>query len=122
MTLSLPFSTPRFRSLPGFRSLGAIGLALAWTGLTFGAALAPAEAQSKAVFYTAELAAPAAESQAIVAGVVWQCSGTTCIAPQASSRPTKVCKRVVREFGEIISFTAGDKAMEADDLASCNGK
>jgi hypothetical protein len=110
-------------SPPRFRSLSAIVLALVWTSLTFGAAVTPAEAKSRAVFYTAELAAPASEDNAIVGGVVWECTGTTCIAPKTtSSRPKVLCKRVAREFGEITSFTAGDKALEADDLASCNAK
>lgn len=109
-------------SPPRFRSFGAIMLALVWTSLTFGAAVTPAEAKIRAVFYTAELAAPAAEDHAIVGGVVWQCTGTTCIAPKTSSRPKVLCKRVAREFGEIASFTAGDEALEADDLVSCNAK
>ena len=118
MTLSLP----KFRSLP--RSVGAIGLAMVWTGLTFGAALNPVavEARGPAAYYSVELAAPAAANNSIIGGVVWQCAGTTCIAAKASSRPVNLCKRVVRELGEVTSFTAGEKALEADDLASCNGK
>jgi len=109
-------------SPPRFRSLSAIVLALVWTSLTFGAAVTPAEAKSRTAFYTAELVAPAAEDNAIVGGVVWECTGTTCIAPKATSRPKVLCKRVAREFGEIASFTAGGKALEADELASCNAK
>lgn len=114
MTLSLPKST----------SLGAIGLALVWTGLTFGAAVSPANVEARAMtpYYSAELAAPAAEERSIIGGVVWQCAETSCIAAKASSRPVTMCKRVVRELGEVTSFTAGDKALEAEDLASCNGK
>ncbi len=120
MTLSLTKS----RSFPKTGSIGAIGLALVWTGLTFGAALSPvdAEASARAPYYSAELAAPAAESRSIIGGVVWQCAGTTCVAAKASSRPVNLCKRVARELGEITSFTAGETALEADDLASCNGK
>lgn len=114
MTLSLPKST----------SLGAIGLALVWTGLTFGAAVSPANVEARAMtpYYSAELTAPAAEPRSIIGGVVWQCAETSCIAAKASSRPVTMCKRVVRELGEVTSFTAGDKALEAEDLASCNGK
>ena len=111
-------------SLPRFRSLNAIGLAVLWTGLTFGAALTPTgtEARSNTPHYSVELAAPAAESRTIIGGVMWQCTGTTCLAAKASSRPLMMCKRVVRELGEVTNFTAGAKALEADDLASCNGK
>ena len=106
------------------RSLGAIGLALVWTGLTFGAALSPVavEARGQAAYYSAELAAPAAANNSIIGGVVWQCAGTTCIAAKASSRPVNLCKRVARELGEVTSFTAGETPLEADDLAICNGK
>lgn len=111
-------------SLPNFRKLGAIGLALIWTSLTFAAALSPAtvQASSNSPYYSIELAAPAAENRAIVGGVLWQCAGTTCIAAKASSRPVTMCKRVVRAFGEVTSFTAGGTALGAEDLASCNGK
>lgn len=111
-------------SLSKIRPLGAISLALVWTGLTFGAALNPVavEARSQAAYYSVELAAPAAANNSIIGGVVWQCAGTTCIAAKASSRPVNLCKRVVRELGEVTGFTAGDKALGAEDLASCNGK
>ncbi|MXP44177.1 CC_3452 family protein [Allopontixanthobacter sediminis] len=111
-------------SLPKFRSFSAVTLALVWTSLTFGAALTPVETQARAAtpYYTAEFAAPAAEERAIIGGVVWQCAGTTCLAAKASSRPVTLCKRVARELGEITSFTAGNKALEADELAACNGK
>lgn len=111
-------------SLPTFRSLSAIGLALVWTTLTFGAALSPAnvEARTQVPYYSVELAAPAAEAHTIIGGVVWQCAETSCIAAKASSRPVTMCKRVVRELGAVTSFTAGEKALEAEDLASCNGK
>lgn len=111
-------------SLPKLRSLSAVGLALVWTSLTFGAAISPTDAQARGAtpYYTAEFAAPAAEKTAIIGGVVWQCTGTTCLAAKASSRPATMCKRVARELGEITSFTAGEKSLQADELASCNDK
>lgn len=111
-------------SLPKIRSFGAVALALVWTSLTLGAAISPsgAEARGAAPYYTAQFAAPAAEEAAIIGGVVWQCAGSTCLAAKASSRPVTLCKRVARELGEITSFTAGEKALEADEIAACNGK
>lgn len=111
-------------SLPTFRSLSAIGLAFIWTSLTFGAALTPstAEARSSTPYYSVELAAPAAESLALIGGLAWQCEGTKCLAAKGTSRPVIMCKRVARELGEVTSFTAGGEALDADGLASCNGK
>jgi hypothetical protein len=73
-------------------------------------------------FYTVELAQPAASSKAVVRGVVFQCEGTSCRAPVASSAPRNVCASVAKEFGEVTSFKAGDRVLEADDIASCNSK
>lgn len=111
-------------SLPKYRSFSAIGLALVWTTLTFGAAISPAsvEARTLTPYYSAEFAAPAAKDGAIIGGVAWQCAGTKCIAAKASSRPVMICKRVVRELGAVTNFTAGEKALEAADIAACNGQ
>lgn len=73
-------------------------------------------------FYTVELAQPAASSKAVVRGVVFQCEGTSCRAPVASSAPRNVCASVAKEFGEVTSFKAGDRVLEADDIATCNAK
>ncbi len=118
MTLSLPLP----RNTP--RNLSAIGLALVWTGLTFGAAISPApvEARTAVPYYTVELAAPASEARSIIGGVVFQCSGTECLAGKASSRPEVMCKRVAREFGEVTKFAANGEELQADKLAACNTK
>ena len=73
-------------------------------------------------FYTVELAQPAASSKAVVRGVVFQCEGTSCRAPVATSAPRNVCASVAKEFGEVTSFKAGDRLLEADDIATCNAK
>ena len=73
-------------------------------------------------FYTVELAQPAASSKAVVRGVVFQCEGTSCRAPVATSAPRNVCASVAKEFGEVTSFKAGDRVLEADDIATCNAK
>lgn len=111
-------------SLPRFRSTAALVLALAYTALTFGATIAPtaAEARASGPYYTAELTAPAAESRFVEGGVVWYCEGTTCAAAKGTSRPLNICRKLSREVGQITSFTAKGEALEAEQLARCNGE
>ena len=73
-------------------------------------------------YYTVELAQPAAASKAVVRGVVFQCNGTSCRAPLTSSAPRNVCASVAKEFGEVTSFKAGDRVLEASDIDGCNQK
>lgn len=113
MKLSLPFTS----------RLSVFFLALAYTTLTFGAAVtpAPAKAASNTSYYTAELAAPAKESRTVAGGVAWFCEGTTCRAAKGNSRPLRMCRSLFREFGEVTSFAAHGKALTEDKLARCNG-
>ena len=113
MTLSLPRNA---------KPIAAIA-ALAWTSLTIGAAISPAPAQAaEGAYYRAELTAPASTSQALAGGLVWKCADTACAAPKGTSRPAIVCARLAKEVGQVSTFTAGGKALEAEDLARCNGK
>ena len=102
---------------------GVLAAALVYTGLTFGAATAPAPAVAakSGPYYTATLAAPADEDRAVAAGVAWACQGTTCVANKGTSRPVRICRGLAREFGEITAFTAKGESLEADELAKCNG-
>ena len=111
-------------SLPRPVSIGTVAAAFAYTSLTFGALVAPsaAEAKPSTPFYSVELAQPVAEKTTTIAGgVAWACKGTTCVAQKGASRPLRVCRELQREHGEIASFTADAKALEADKLAKCNG-
>lgn len=113
-------------STPGTRlgSVGALGMALAWTAATFGSALAPTPAVAQAprgAYYTAELAQPAGQSRAIAGSLVWACSGTSCVADKGSSRPLRVCREVNRKFGTVATFTTKGEALPAEELAKCNG-
>ncbi|WP_374407589.1 hypothetical protein [Pelagerythrobacter sp.] len=109
-------------SSPLVRTAAATALALVYSTLTFGALVAPSPAQAAGgAFYTAELAAPAAERTKIISGVAWQCQGTTCVAAKSNSRPLVICQRVARELGEVTGFTAKGEAFAAEDLARCNG-
>jgi hypothetical protein len=118
MTLSLP---PL--SSTGARPL-AIVAALAWTTLTIGATVSPAPANAaEGAYYRAELTAPAATpGHTLAGGLVWKCAETACAAPKGTSRPAIVCARLAKEVGPVTNFTAGGKALEAEDLARCNGK
>ncbi len=108
MTLSLP-------------KTGAISMAIAYTALTFGAALTPvaAEARDSGPHYRAELAQPTDKTLEIVRGTPWQCSGNVCVAPKAGSRPVNVCKNFVREFGEVTSFAVKGEQLAAEKMAKC---
>ena len=112
MTLSLPRSG-RFIVL---------AVAMLYTGLTFGVATssAPLAAQS-GPYYTATLAQPAEDNRAVAGGVAWACQDTTCVANRGSSRPSRVCRGLAREFGEIVSFMADGEMLPEDQLARCNG-
>lgn len=96
-------------------------VALAWTTLTIGSAIAPAPAQAaEGPYYRAELAAPAKAAKPIAGGMVWSCSQNACTSGKGTSRPAIVCARLVKEVGPVASFTAAGKALEADDIARCN--
>ena len=109
-------------SLPRKTNIGAIGLALSWTALSFGSAITPAPAQAaEGAYYRVVLGAPAKSDRAIAGGVAFKCVGSTCVAGKGTSRPVRVCRELQREVGAITSFTARGEALEAEDLAKCNG-
>jgi len=83
--------------------------------------LAQAQAQASAPFFTATLAAPAAESRFTAGGVVWHCEGTACRAARSTARPLRVCNTLRREAGAVAAFAANGAALPAEDLARCNG-
>ncbi len=104
-----------------FSRLGAFAGALAITAGVVAVSATPAQAAG-ARYYTVELAQPAQAKQAIIRGVMFKCEGTSCRAPLAGSAPRNVCISVAREFGQVVSFKAGERILEATDLATCNAK
>lgn len=110
-------------SLPSTAKPVAAFAALAWTAITFGAAVTPtpAYAAESGPFYRAELAAPAAQARPIASGVAWSCSDTACAASKGTSRPVVVCARLAKQVGPVASFVADGKALSEEDLARCNG-
>ncbi|WP_108788895.1 CC_3452 family protein [Erythrobacter sp. Alg231-14] len=109
-------------SLPRISRFAGLSLALVYTAVSFGVATssAPLSAQS-GPYYTATLAQPAEDNRAVAGGVAWNCAGTTCVANKGTSRPSRVCRGLAREFGEIVSFTADGEALAEDKLSRCNG-
>lgn len=109
-------------SFPRLRTPAALGMALLYTGLTFGAIVSPtpAAAQGSGAFYTAHLAAPAKDTRVIGGGVVWRCEGTICVAAKGTSAPATMCRKLQREVGQISAFTVKGEALAEDKLAKCN--
>ncbi|MDJ0979341.1 MAG: hypothetical protein QNI87_12515 [Erythrobacter sp.] len=95
---------------------------VATAALALGTTVAPIASQAAAPYYTATLAAPADDDRAVAGGVAWACKDSTCVAAKGTSRPMRICRGLAREFGEITSFTAKGKELDADKLAKCNGK
>ena len=98
-------------------------LALVYTALTFGVAVAPTTAEAAGTtYYRAELAQPVETGVEVVRGTAWSCKGTVCVANKANSRPAIVCQRLADKKGEIVSFTIEGEALPAEDLAKCQGR
>jgi hypothetical protein len=105
-----------------FSRLGAFAGAALMTAGMLSVPATPVQAASNARYYTIELAQPAAAKEAVIRGVLVKCDGTTCRAPLAGSAPRNVCISVAKEFGAVSSFKAGDRVLDAADLATCNAK
>ena len=72
-------------------------------------------------YFSAQLALPTTQGQAIAGGVLFKCEGSTCNGPRSGDRPLRVCSELRRKVGTISSFAANGEALSADDLARCNG-
>ena len=68
------------------------------------------------------VAALSAASTVIVNETLWSCSGTSCTAASATSRPGIVCAQAARKVGKIAAFTANGTEFTAEELAKCNTK
>ena len=109
-------------SIPRTGRLAVLASALVYTGLTFGVATsaAPLSAQG-GPYYVATLAAATDENRAVAGGVAWACQGTTCVANKGNSRPSRICRGLAREMGEITEFKVEGEVIADDKLARCNG-
>ena len=85
-------------------------------------ALAPVAANAAGgSYYRAELASPAPTAKFVARDIVWVCDGANCGAGRGTSRPLLICTSLAKKAGEVKSFVADGKPLEADDLARCNG-
>ena len=109
-------------SLPVSERVSVFAMAVLCSVATIGTAVSPAPVMANdGPYYTATLAQPATDDGAVAAGVAWACKGTTCVANKGTSRPTRICRGLAREMGEIAAFTAKGEELAADKLAKCNG-
>jgi len=107
---------PEFKLSPLTPSFALAGAAL-FGSLIFASSAATA---AGGAYYRAELASPAPGARFVARDVVWACTDAACIAVQGTSRPLIMCSALAKKAGPVTSFTAGGKALEADDLARCN--
>lgn len=98
--------------------LGSFAAAVATTGILLFAA--PQVQAANAPFYQVELAQAATVQKAILRGAYFSCEGTSCHAAETGSAPRNVCVSVARSFGEVKSFQAGKRILDATEIAACN--
>ena len=94
-------------------------VAILTTTLIFSASAA--EARSKPVAYTAELQQPVEASKYIIKGTVMHCAETECIGAKGTSSVKTMCAKLSQEVGPLASFAYKGEALDADELAKCNG-
>jgi len=65
----------------------------------------------------------AAKTKVVAGGAVFACADAACVAYGAPARALSAatCKIVAKEVGAISAFAGDRKALEAADLARCNG-
>lgn len=80
-----------------------------------------AHAAANNSYYNAELAQPTAAKPKLLRSVYVKCEGTSCRAPMASTAPKNMCISIMREFGAVTAFTAGERVFTAEEVAACNG-
>lgn len=109
-------------SLPRTGRLAILATALVYTGMTFGVATSStAVAAADGPYYVATLAVETDEDRAVAGGVAWACQGTTCVANKGTSRPSRICRGLAREMGEIKAFKVEGEEIAEDKLNRCNG-
>lgn len=70
---------------------------------------------------TAQLAAPLANPQKVVAAsVVWNCEGAQCVGVMRERPNVRACRQLAREVGALAAFGAEGQKLDEQDIASCN--
>jgi hypothetical protein len=80
---------------------------------------APAFAQAH--FQAQPEARPAAQ-RVLARDNIWRCGESYCTSPRTTTRPAIVCSTLVREIGQLRSFSAGGQPFSAEQLAACNAR
>jgi hypothetical protein len=84
----------------------------------FAALAAPAFASNS---YTFETANPVSDKRIVAESVVWSCEGTTCVAELDRKKPTvRICKKIVKEVGELTALRNTNSELTAEELIECN--
>jgi hypothetical protein len=71
--------------------------------------------------YAATLETAMPGGRLVAHGLLWRCDGARCTAPAGNSRPLIVCQALANTAGRVTSFTNGAIALDAEQLARCNG-
>lgn len=79
-------------------------------------------AKNGGAYYTAELMQAQPAKKELIRGVFVKCADGKCSAPLASAAAKNMCVAIAREFGEVKSFKAGDRAFDAAQITACNEK
>ncbi len=102
--------------MPRLLSLAAVALSAS----VFAASPAALSAADNGVYYTARLAAPAADARYVAGGRLWLCAGDSCRAQRSTDRPLRVCREFKRTVGAVTEFTVDGAPLDAEQLARCN--
>ncbi len=95
-------------------------VALAVPAVLIGAGLAAPLAAQSPVKQVAQAVNAPKDAKFVGKGVVWRCTGTTCIAPESPSRPAISCAAFVKQAGKVTSFTVNGVALDEKALERCN--
>ncbi len=90
----------------------------ALTAAAFMAVAAPAFASNS---YTFETVNPVSDKRIVAESVVWSCENTTCVAELDRKKPTvRICKKIVKEVGELTALRNSKTQLSAEEIAECN--
>lgn len=88
------------------------------TAAAFAVIAAPAFASNA---YTFETVNPVSQKRVIAESVVWSCEGTVCRGELDRKAPSvRVCKKIVKEVGEVTALRNSKSELTAEQIAECN--
>jgi hypothetical protein len=79
----------------------------------------PALAQAH---FTAQPETRPAQPRILARDNIWRCTDTLCISARTATRPAIVCSTLVRQVGQLRSFSAAGRAFSAEELEACNSR